>query len=363
MTKKKRSRKNHNDRQNSTPGSPKHSPHDESYWSSIVNGRHTVPELFVNPLVGGRLTVEALLRSEGTIEFPFHPAFLNAPQLVFFHIAHEDFWFGAGIINGVLAFQRCEYAIQIPLAELTRGGFRQGFVLSWRIDELMVLPGQRSSLNFAAGRAQRIQPRPTPNHLFNLARRESLTPVVEYDSESDFLRRVHSGLSFVQDKINAMQNLDIFWDLQYEGNRIVHRTPKKEKDLLSAFHALLSDQFFVSAIEVIPEMTMGTGRLDFLFLGQIRGKGIHKVCAEFKSAHSADLLRGIETQLPSYLDSQKAMDGTYCVLDFRGEWFSGPDTSDSDLHQELAAAAERGWHHRSHPIKIHHFYLGRPVRR
>jgi hypothetical protein len=58
------------------------------------------------------------------------------------------------------------------------------------------------------------------------------------------------------------------------------------------------------------------------------------------------------------------MDGTYCILDFRGEHFSEPvAASDHQLHIELMKAAERGWKDRSHPIKIHHFYLGRPSTR
>ena len=140
------------------------------------------------------------------------------------------------------------------------------------------------------------------------------------------------------------------------------RRPKKETDLHGVMHAFLSDQFFLSSIEVLPEVQTGVGNLDFMFLGSVNGVGPCIVCAEFKLAHSADLYHGIERQLPLYMKNQRTENGTYCILDFRGPWFNEPRVDDVDMHVKLAACATRGWPSRHYPIKLHHYRLGSAVR-
>lgn len=330
---------------------------DSAYWSTIKNGQHTVPEFHLAKGVQGRVTVEALLRSEGTLEFKYEPFMAMVDRYAFFHIAHNDFWFAAGIRDGNLVFQRCEYALEVPLPALMASG---SFLLSWKLDHLLVSLGRMHQSNQAPQFPLAIEPRPTPLHLLNLARKDTLIPTTEYPSREALLARVHSGLSFVQDKIDEMPNLDIFWNLRYERNTVIERRPKREKDVLPAIQCLLSDFSIISGIQIIPEMTTAAGRVDFCFAGHVRGHGPHKVCAEFKSAHSDELFQGIEFQLPAYLESVGTMDGTYCILDFRGQYFDQPQVPTSELHRQLAAAAERGWHHRNDPIKVHHFNLGRP---
>jgi hypothetical protein len=344
-------------------GSTSHGTSDRAYWASIKNGQHTVPEFHIADGVLGRVTVEALLRSEGTIEFVYQPFMMMVDRYAFFHIAHNDFWFTAGVIRGELVFQRCEYILRVPLSLLAQPFNRGGhFLISWSMDHLLVTPGTLPENGVFPQLVVTIQPRPTPHHLLDSARKQNLAPTAEYNSAEELLARVHSGLSFLQDKIDEIPNVDLFWNLVYQGNTIVARNPKKEKEILPAIQCLLSDFSLTSSIQVIPEMTTSTGRLDFLFVGQVRGQGSHQVCAEFKSAHSADLINGIEVQLPAYMNSLRAMDGTYCILDFRGEHFDEPRVDTAELHRQLAIAAERGWPHRYRPIKLHHFHLGRPKR-
>jgi hypothetical protein len=281
-------------------------------------------------------------------------------KFAFFHIAHNDFWFSAGILGDELVFQRCEYVVKVPLSTIMANG---SFMLSWSVDYLLVALGRMPEGDRAPQFSRVTEPRPTPLHLLNLARKEALLPTTEYPSQAAFLARVHSGLSFVQDKIDEMPSRDLFWNLMYEQNTVVARTPKREKDILPAIQCLLSDYSIASGIQIIPEMTTAAGRVDFFLIGQIRDEGLHKVCAEFKSAHSEELFRGIEVQLPSYLESLQTMDGTYCILDFRGQHFDKPALPTTELHRQLMVAAERGWPHRSRPIKLHHFYLGRPKAR
>jgi len=41
-----------------------------------------------------------------------------------------------------------------------------------------------------------------------------------------------------------------------------------------------------------------------MFLGPVKGKGICRFCAEFKHAHSPGIFKGIEVQLPLYMQSK-----------------------------------------------------------
>lgn len=80
---------------------------------------------------------------------------------------------------------------------------------------------------------------------------------------------------------------------------------------------------------MIPEYKNGSGSVDFVFIGNVRDKGLKKICVEFKLAHSDDLMNGYWNQLPSYMRVSGAKYGGYCILDFRGDWFDKPILDES----------------------------------
>lgn len=82
-------------------------------------------------------------------------------------------------------------------------------------------------------------------------------------------------------------------------------------------------------IEVFPEHQTGVGNLDFLLVGDIENIGRCYFCIEIKLAHSQDLEHGLVEQLPSYMRSLRSRYGTYCVLNFKGNWFDKPKIKDN----------------------------------
>ncbi len=102
------------------------------------------------------------------------------------------------------------------------------------------------------------------------------------------------------------------------------------------------------------------GQLDFLFIGHVKGVGMRKVCAEFKLAHSKNLYRGIEFQLPAYMNSHGTDNGAYCIIVFRGEEFTRPKEHDLTINNRLALSSERGWPSINNPIKIHRLKIAKP---
>jgi len=167
-------------------------------------------------------------------------------------------------------------------------------------------------------------PSAPPASLIRFARKQNLIEVFEYGSEEEFRAKVYACLESIQDKVTETGAIKPFWEFTYSGNALVSKLPKKETDIHGYIQCILSDQMFMASIEVIPEYHTGVGNLDFMFLGTIKNKGIARLCAKFKHAHSDDLDYGLLTQLPLYMQNKQTKYGAYCVLFFKGEWFDKP---------------------------------------
>lgn len=316
------------------------------------------PEIYIHPDAEGRITPLALLRTEGTVELTVDLKCFDY-ELCIFHIATDDFWFNLGFKDGCLLMQRKEFVLRVEPSFFEQLPGNNIVLASWTIDRLTFLLGPVGFQGPSISEYLEIEPRPASLSLFSWARKQSLIPTLQFDTQDHFLSKVHLSLDLLQDKIDEMANLNVFWDIRYEGNKIVSRVPKKETDLHPIIQGLLSDQMFLSSIEVDTEFQTGVGNLDFLFIGSVKDKGLMKICVEFKNAHSKDLFYGLEYQLPAYMKNKRVEQGAYCILDFRCEWFNQPQIDDMSLHAELGRVARRANLSRQHPIKIHHLYLGK----
>lgn len=316
------------------------------------------PEVYIHPGSGGRVTLLALLQSEGTIEFPVEREYFNH-EMIIFHVATEDFWFNLGFKDGSLFIQRNEFVLRVEPSFFENLPGNKVVLASWTINWLQFLLGPIGFQGPSFSERLDIEPRPVPLSLFRWARKQSLLPVEQFDSDYHFLSRVHQSLDSLQVKVDEMANPNVFWDFQYDGKRIVNRSPKNETDLHPVIQSLLSDQLFLSSIELSTEHQTGVGNLDFMFMGSIRNKGIGKICVEFKNAHSKDLIHGLEHQLPAYMKNKNVEHGSYCILDFRGEWFNQPNVDDETLSAELGRARARAPLPPVPPIKIHYLKLGK----
>jgi len=316
------------------------------------------PEIFIHPGSQGRVTPSALLQSQGTIEFNIEREYFDH-DLILFHIATEDFWFNLGFKDGYLFMQRNEFVLRVGMSFIEKLPGNKVVCASWTMNWLNFLLGPIGVEAPSIFERLEIEPRPVPLSLFRWARQQSLIPVEQFESENHFLSRVHQALESLQTKVDEMANPNVFWDFEYKGKRIVSRRPKRETDLHPIIQGLLSDQLFLSSIELSTEYQTGVGNLDFMFMGSLKDKGIGKICAEFKSLHSKDLLHGLEYQLPGYMTNQKVEHGSYCVLDFRGEWFNQPDIDSETLSAQLSRARSRANLPPVPPMKIHYLKLGK----
>ena len=163
-----------------------------------------------------------------------------------------------------------------------------------------------------------------PYSLVVWAREAAVAPVMKYASIEDLNETVTSSLQSIEDKVSAIGLHNPFWDIVYEGSRIVSRTPKHETDIHPTIHALLFDIGIAKNLEIAREYGIGGGKLDFLISGPLRTGEIVSVGVEFKHAHSEDLSDGLLKQLPAYMKAKGCVFGLYCVLYFKGPHFSEP---------------------------------------
>ena len=142
-------------------------------------------------------------------------------------------------------------------------------------------------------------------------------------------------LQTIEDKIKTIGGLDPFWNIIYDGLRIVDRKPKHETEIHPTIHFLLFDQALAKNVLIIPEYSIAGGNLDFLITGNLKSGDRANVCVEFKLAHSKDIADGLIKQLPAYMRAKGYDFGLYCVLYFKGPNFSGPEEFSSIIDMEI----------------------------
>jgi hypothetical protein len=163
-----------------------------------------------------------------------------------------------------------------------------------------------------------------PYSLVDWARRQSIVPMATYASQANFNQTVTDSLLSVPDKVATLGLQNAFWDKTYEGKKTVSQHPKSEPDIQPTIHGLLYDICLAKNVQVYREHIVGGGQLDFLFSGHLNTGSTVEVCAEFKHAHSQDILHGLLEQLPAYLQAKGCDFGLYCVMYFKDAEFPEP---------------------------------------
>jgi hypothetical protein len=272
-------------------------------------------------------------------------------------LAGFGWFFNIGYTQGKVVFQRPGAQIAIDATWCRERKLPTSVLLSWTFDSLRLTFGTHQDHWNHPQIVAEAEPAPPPPELVAWVRSREMAAVVEFASEEEFAGRVHSSLQRFEERLRPVLNRDFFWDIQRDGNRIMGRRPKRETDVQAVIHAMLVDHMLLSNIDVQPEARSSAGAVDFLFTGTLKGGSRCRLCAEFKSAHSRDLISGLSTQLRFYMEAAETVHGAYCVLDFRGPDFGHPLEETSKLLGKLHAADAATPHGRRHPIKVHWFDL------
>lgn len=186
-----------------------------------------------------------------------------------------------------------------------------------------------------------------PFSLLEWLRGQGLEQRNTYATAVDVYIEVTNQLIAASEKVKRLAANNGFWDVHYEGQKIVGRTPKKETDIHPTIGLLLYDLDLVRGLQVVPEYDAGSGRLDFLISGwSEEDRRMVHVCVEFKLAHSRDLATGLLKQLPAYMRQRQTDFGVFGVISFGADYkydptlFSGIRGFKIDADTEMETALE-----------------------
>lgn len=271
-------------------------------------------EVFSAPLLMGRVTPLQIISPQATLMFVM--AYEGMTPGVVFRVRCEGYELDCAISDQALILRRNDVLISIQLAPAQQR--RDKFIATIVWDPSFLVAG---IVDKAGKREIKKSTAPVfpPQSLVDWARREALAPRVEYESPRHVFGEVLMQFHYLAKKIKDTGATNGFWDLTYQGNRIISRTPKRETDIHPQIRLLLWDIEVQKELRVSPEYTVGSGDLDFLVSGRVAGAATTNVCVEFKRAHSPDLVDGMAVQLPEYMERRGTDFAIFGVLDF------GPD--------------------------------------
>lgn len=323
---------------------------DTDQYIAWLTGKKAVAEVIVEiaPQIRGHATPRDLIVSTGTITFISNYREIGNDKTGFlFKVRSQDYYLEVGFAGTHFYIarnqQRLEYPI-VPVFRPTGGVFCAAIWEPVQLSLIMLdesyeeataeLPlcyPEAEKIAEVGRRKMTLQTPPTlpPNSLLAWARKEAITPATTYASAEEFYEAVTASLQAIEDKVATLDLHNPFWDITYAGSSVLARHPKRETDIHPTIHSLLFDIAIAKNFEIVPEYPIAGGRLDFLITGFLTNGQHASVCVEFKHAHSDDLVGGLVKQLPAYMHAKGCNYGLYCVMYFRGNYFTEPKDYDA----------------------------------
>lgn len=131
----------------------------------------------------------------------------------------------------------------------------------------------------------------------------------DYKNKDDFIETLKNIFHQIQSQLNATKPYG-FWN----GDN-----PKSEPESGTTLRYMFESICSYKNIDVTQEIPSRSGLVDFVFSGISIDTTRLKVLLELKNAHSQDLIKGLASQLPQYIDEHSCEGGFYGVLWFKGE--------------------------------------------
>jgi hypothetical protein len=310
-------------------------------------------EVFIDiaPILRGHITPRDLINANATIIFNTNYSEICSREAGYiFRLLSKGYTLEMGFSSTLVYLQRNNQRLEYPIIPVYKPFGNVQCFASWSPHELSLLLLDETYRDFIStttdstmqireiGRRQvkLVTPATIPPYsLINWARKESIAPLHTYENYEQFYEIITSSILAVQEKISTIGLHHPFWDINYDGLKIISRKPKRETDIQYIIHSLLYDIALAKNFQIIPEYQIAGGNLDFLVSGTLRTGENISVCIEFKSAHSNDLYRGLITQLPTYMRAKGCNYGLYCVLYFKGPDFLLPTEEKLELELTL----------------------------
>ena len=199
------------------------------------------PIVNISPSFQGGLIIEDLLKTEATISFRIDSTSIKQGGLIFSIKYKKDFIFTLNFQNNSIVIHRNEVVSVLELRELLEKSNSLKIFVMWSLTTLILDCG------VSAEDRKRVEVKTkaivTPVELIRWARKKHLLPTEVYLTEEDFRNKVYSILNSVNKKIYETDAFKSFWNIEYDGQKIISRKPKKEIELQPLIHCILSPEF------------------------------------------------------------------------------------------------------------------------
>lgn len=177
-----------------------------------------------------------------------------------------------------------------------------------------------------------------PNEMVNIFRRENLLFNTAYRSMDDFFSSLLDCLHCCQLDIRRHGAETLFWR-SIDGKR----QPHNELEITKGIASFLSLYGVMKNFDVICETLAGMGKLDFCLVAPVSStQGLGKIAIEAKKADSSNLVQGLTTQLPDYMERIGTNYGIYLVYWLKCEDYAYPSqNSYAELEIEMLHPLQR----------------------
>jgi hypothetical protein len=301
-------------------------------------------EIKIAPPFRSHVTPRGVIEPEGTIEFRTNYSEVGDGHSGYiFFVRAQNYSLEVGFTTKTFYIERDAYRLEYPLKPVFMPAGNVHFFAMWSTNQLKLTvldesyrqdlaPEITSSDQIAAvdKRSAVLETPATipPNSLLSWARNQAILPSDSYETNKSFYQAVVDSIESIQDIVTSFGLVNPFWDITYDGHKIVSRLPKREPDIQPTMRALLFQISIAKNFEIVPEYPVSGGNLDFLITAPLSTGGLLNSCVEFKLAHSDNLLHGLLHQLPAYMKAKACEFGVYSVLYFKGKYFNEPTSHD-----------------------------------
>lgn len=196
-----------------------------------------MPAISITPSCKGYFIPSDLLQSMMSIRFWVDRTGFEKGGLIFRAVA-EDFTFSLEFNNSSVICTRNNTTNIITTDDLPRLNQWLMIAATWSLSSMSISLFSGDNHKHSEVTTKPIVPPPS---LIRWARQQNLIPTTEYESEEALREKVYSCLASIQDKIDSYGAVNPFWDIQYKGNEIISRNPKKEPDIHPTLCCILSD--------------------------------------------------------------------------------------------------------------------------
>ncbi|MPQ32462.1 hypothetical protein E4V42_13585 [Clostridium estertheticum] len=267
-----------------------------------------------------KISFTDLCQPAGTIEFNGYDGFL-LNDILLFSFRYNNFIFEAKIRDGIVFVRRNEL-YQHSEQVLDSIGCTK-VAIQWDIGSIgcgVIGPSSKGDMNCHM-RSVKTPITTQPREIINILRKNNLLNNQIYSNISDLFLTVTDCIDFCEQDIRRYGAEKMFWD---KGSGMDTLIPKREPDITIGIATFLNTYAALYNFDVNCETQVGNGSIDFTISATVKDIGIGRIAIEAKKADSNDLKKGLEKQLPEYMNRLRTDYGIYLVYWMKSYDYSFP---------------------------------------